>query len=37
LGFLIVPPSPIVAVGVLGLVVFHGVVGWRVLSLSRTP
>lgn len=31
----IVPPSPIVAVGVLGLVVFHGVVGWRVWSLSR--
>jgi hypothetical protein len=33
--FLIVPPSPIAAVGVLGLVVFHVVVGWRVLSLSR--
>jgi hypothetical protein len=34
--FLIVPPSPIVAVGVvLGLPVFHAVVGWRVWSLSR--
>jgi hypothetical protein len=35
--FLIVPPSPIAAVGVLGLVVFHLVVGWKVVILSRTP
>jgi hypothetical protein len=35
--FLIVPPSPIAAVGILGLVVFHLVVGWKVSILSRTP
>ena len=34
--FLIVPPSPIVGGGVLGLGVFHVVVGWRVVSRSRT-
>lgn len=34
--FLIVPPSPIVAVGVLGLIVFHVLVGWKVVTLART-
>lgn len=34
--FLIVPPSPIAAVGFLGLIVFHVVVGWKVVILSRT-
>jgi hypothetical protein len=34
--FLIVPPSPIAAVGVLGLVVFHLVAGRRLIILSRT-
>lgn len=34
--FLIVPPSPIAAAGFLGLVVFHVVVGWKVVILSRT-
>jgi hypothetical protein len=36
--FLISPPlSPIAGVAVVTLTVFHAVVGWRVLSLSRTP
>jgi hypothetical protein len=34
--FLIIPPSPIVGIGVLALLVFHLVVGRRVLALSRT-
>jgi hypothetical protein len=34
--FLIVPPSPIAAVSFLGLTVFHVVVGWKVVVLSRT-
>jgi hypothetical protein len=36
--FLIIPPmSPIAGVAVVALTVFHAVVGWKVLSLSRTP
>jgi hypothetical protein len=31
--FIIDPPSPLAAAGVLGLVVFHLVVGWRLFSL----
>jgi hypothetical protein len=34
--FVIVPPSPIVALGVLGLIVFHVVVGSKVVTLART-
>lgn len=34
--FLIVPPSPIVGVGLLGLIVFHVLVGWKVVTLART-
>jgi hypothetical protein len=33
--FLVDPPSPVAAVGVLGLVVFHLALGWKVFSLSR--
>jgi hypothetical protein len=33
--FLVAPPSPVAAVGVLGLVVFHLVLGWKVYRLSR--
>jgi hypothetical protein len=35
--FLILPPSPVATVGVLALFVFHLVVGWKVVILSRTP
>jgi hypothetical protein len=35
--FLVDPPSPVVAVGVLGLIVFHLVLGWRLYRLSKTP
>jgi hypothetical protein len=34
--FLIVPPSPIAALGILGLIVFHVAVGWKVVTLART-
>lgn len=34
--FLIVPPSPIVGVALLGLIVFHILVGWKVITLART-
>lgn len=34
--FLIVPPSPIVGVGLLGLIVFHVLVGWKLVNLART-
>jgi hypothetical protein len=34
--FLIVPPSPIAALGILGLIVFHVVVGWKLVTLART-
>lgn len=33
--FLIVPPSPVVGVGVLGLTFFHVLVGWKVSTLAR--
>lgn len=33
---LIVPPSPIAAVAVVALLVFHAVLGWKLLILSRT-
>jgi hypothetical protein len=29
------PPSPVIAVGLLGLIVFHLVLGWKVYRLSR--
>jgi hypothetical protein len=35
--FLVDPPSAVIGVGVLGLVVFHVVVGWKLVILSRTP
>ena len=34
---LIDPASPIAAVSVLSLIVFHLVLGWKVYSLSRGP
>jgi hypothetical protein len=33
--YLVDPPSPVAAAGVLGLLVFHLVLGWKVYSLSR--
>ncbi len=33
----LVDPSPVAAVGVLGLIVFHVVLGWKVYRLSRAP
>ena len=34
---LVDPASPIVAVGVFALIIFHLVLGWKVYSLSRSP
>ena len=35
--FLVDPLSPIVVVGILALIVFQLVLGWKVYSLSRAP
>ena len=35
--FLVDPPSPIVVVSFLALIVFHLVLGWKVYNLSRAP
>ena len=34
---LVDPLSPIAFVGILSLIVFHLVLGWRLYSLSRAP